>query len=62
MAEIVNLRLVRKRATRSKAEANAAQARLTHGVSKSERNHATADQEKARHTLDRHRIEPGDRQ
>jgi hypothetical protein len=61
MAEIVNLRLARKRAARSKAETHAAEARLTHGVSPSERGHATADRDKARHTLDQHRIEPGDR-
>jgi DNA-binding helix-hairpin-helix protein with protein kinase domain len=60
MAEIINLRIVRKRATRSKAERNAAEQRLAHGVSKSERAHVAADQDKARHTLDQHRIEPGD--
>jgi DNA-binding helix-hairpin-helix protein with protein kinase domain len=61
MAEIVNLRLVRKRAARTKAETHAAEQRLTHGVSASERDHASADRDKARHTLDQHRIEPGDR-
>jgi len=61
MAEIVNLRLARKRANRSKADSHAAEQRLAHGVSKSERDHATADRDKARHTLDQHRIEPGDR-
>jgi len=61
MAEIVNLRLARKRAARSKAKGHAAEQRLTHGVSKSERDHATADRDKARLTLDQHRIEPGDR-
>jgi hypothetical protein len=61
MAEIVNLRLARKRANRSKAESHAAEKRLTHGVSKSEHDHATADRERARHILDQHRIEPGDR-
>jgi DNA-binding helix-hairpin-helix protein with protein kinase domain len=61
MAEIVNLRLARKRTARSKAEDHAAQQRLAHGVSKSERVHAAADRDKARHTLDQHRIETGDR-
>jgi hypothetical protein len=61
MAEIVNLRIARKRAARSKAEDHAATRRLAHGVSKSDRDHAAADRDKARQTLDQHRIEPGDR-
>ena len=61
MAEIVNLRTARKRAARSKAEDHAAEQRLTHGVSKPERDRAAADRDKARQTLDQHRIEPGDR-
>jgi hypothetical protein len=61
MAEIVNLRIARKRAARSKAEAHSAEQRLVHGASKSERDHAAADRNKARQLLDQHRIEPGDR-
>jgi DNA-binding helix-hairpin-helix protein with protein kinase domain len=61
MAEIVNLRTARKRAARSKAEGHAAQQRLAHGASKSDRDHAAADRDKARHALDQHRIETGDR-
>ncbi len=61
MAEIVNLRIARKRAARSKADAHAAEQRLAHGASQSERDHVAADQDKARQTLDQHRIEPGDR-
>jgi DNA-binding helix-hairpin-helix protein with protein kinase domain len=61
MAEIVNLRIARKRAARSKAESSAAERRLAHGVSKSERDHVAADRDKARQTLDQHRIETGDR-
>ena len=61
MVEIFNLRMARKRALRSKAERRAAEQRLAHGVPKSEREHAAADQQKARQTLDQHRIEPGDR-
>jgi hypothetical protein len=61
MVEIVNLRMARKRALRSKAERRAADQRLAHGVSKSARDHAAADRQKARQTLDQHRIEPGDR-
>ena len=61
MADIVNLRTARKRADRSKAEHHAAQQRIAHGVSKSGRNQAAAGRDKARLTLDQHRIEPGDR-
>lgn len=61
MAEIVNLRLARKRAARSKAESHAAEQRLTHGISSSERDRAAADRDKARHILDQHHMDPGDR-
>ena len=61
MVEIVNLRMARKRTSRDKAERRAAEQRVTHGVPKSERAHAAADRDKARQTLDQHRIEPGDR-
>jgi len=61
MAEIFNLRIARKRAARIKAERHAAEGRLAHGVSKTERDHAAADHERARQTLDLHRIETGDR-
>ena len=61
MAEIVNLRIARKRAARDKAERHAAEQRLAHGTSQAERVRAAADREKARQALDQHRIEPGDR-
>lgn len=61
MAEIVNLRIARKRAARNKAEGQAAGQRLAHGVSKAERDLAAADRDKARQTLDQHQIETGDR-
>ena len=61
MTEIVNLRIARKRAARSKAEDRAAEQRLAHGVSKPQRDRAAAERDKARETLDQHRIEPGDR-
>jgi hypothetical protein len=61
MAELVNLRLARKRAARRKDESRAAERRLAHGTPKWERNHAAADRAKARQTLDQHHIEPGDR-
>ena len=61
MAEIVNLRMARKRAARSKAEDHAAEQRLAHGASQAERDRAAADQDKARQILDQHHIETGDR-
>ncbi len=61
MAEIVNLRMARKRVARSKAEGHAAEQRLAHGASKAERDRAAADQDKARQILDQHHIETGDR-
>ena len=61
MAEIVNLRIARKRAASSKAEAQAAEQRLAHGASKSERDQASADRAKSRQILDQHQIETGDR-
>lgn len=61
MAEIVNLRIARKRAARKNAESRAAEHRLIHGVPKSQRKRAAADRAKARDILDQHRIEPGDR-
>jgi len=61
MAEVVNLRLARKRAARSEAESQAAENRLAHGITNSERDKADADREKAREQLEAHRIENGDR-
>ena len=61
MAEIVNLRIARKRAERSKAASRAAENRQAHGASKRDRADADADRDKLRQTLDSHRIEPGDR-
>ena len=60
MAEIVNLRNVRKRAARRQHEERAASNRLVHGVSKVERSLAKAQSDKARRNLDLHRIETGD--
>lgn len=61
MAEIVNLRIARKRAERGKKESRAADNRLAHGTSKKLRTEAAAEREKLQKTLDSHRIEPGDR-
>ena len=60
MAEIVNLRLARKRAARGKAETQAAKQRRAHGIAKSERDRAAAERAQARKLLEQHRIEPGD--
>jgi hypothetical protein len=60
MAEIVNLRIARKRAARDKAQARAAEQRRAHGIAKPERDRATAERTKAQKALDRHRIEPED--
>lgn len=61
MAEIVNLRMARKRSERNKAERRAAERRLAHGTPKRQRDHAAADRDKARQNLDQHHLEPGDR-
>ena len=61
MAEIVNLRMARKRAARAKAEQHAAEQRHAHGVAKPERDRVAAERDKARQNLDQHRIETGDR-
>jgi hypothetical protein len=60
MAELVNLRTARKRATRRKDEQDANASRLGHGQPKHIRKLHAAEQEKAGRTLDLHRIEPGD--
>ena len=61
MAEVVNLRMARKRAARSKVESQAAENRHVHGASKSERTRTAADRDQVRKILDQHRIETGDR-
>ncbi len=61
MAEIVNLRMARKRAERDKAAQRAAESRTQHGATKQERDQAKADRDKTRRTLDQHHIETGDR-
>ena len=60
MAEIVNLRIARKRASRQLSEKRAAAARISHGVSKVDRILAKANQDKIRRETDEHRIETGD--
>lgn len=60
MAEIVNLRRVRKRVARRRDEERASAARVSHGMSKAERALARTERDKFRHDLDAHRIETGE--
>jgi hypothetical protein len=60
MAEIINLRIARKRADRQRSTKRAAAARVSHGMSKAERVLAKANRDKIRRELDKHRIETGE--
>ena len=60
MAEIVNLRTARKRASRRRDEKRAAEARVSHGLSKADRAIAKTERAKLRRVLDEHRIETGE--
>jgi hypothetical protein len=62
LAEIVNLRIARKRAKRLEAEQEAAANRLAHGRSKSERTETRVSRDKDHRRLDQHRITTGDGQ
>jgi hypothetical protein len=57
MAEIINLRTVRKRANRRRTEERAAEARAVHRVSRVDRAFAGKYREKVRRDLDAHRME-----
>lgn len=59
MADVVNLRVVRKRAQRQQAEKDASKDRLAHGRPKSERKLDAVRRVKASRDLDFHRIERG---
>jgi uncharacterized protein DUF4169 len=61
MTNVINLRMARKHAARDEAAHSAAESRLSHGISKTERNHTAADRESSRRLLDQHRIDAGDR-
>ena len=58
MAEIVNLRRVRKQRAREDAEAQAQQNRIAFGRSKAERQLAEAERDKAARGLDGHLLTP----
>jgi len=58
MAEIVNLRLVRKARQRAEVQAAAAQNRARHGRTKAERHRDAAEVERLSRTIDGARREP----
>jgi hypothetical protein len=60
MGDVVNLRMARKRAARSKEETAAAENRMAHGVSRREKDMTEAQRQAADSKLDGHRIEPGE--
>jgi hypothetical protein len=60
MAELVNLRKVRKAAARRREEARAAENRVAYGRSKAERALANARSDKLSREIDAHRIETED--
>ena len=60
MADVVNLRVVRKRAQRQQAEKDASKDRLAHGRPKSESKVESLRRDKASRDLDFHRIEMGE--
>jgi len=60
MAELVNLRTVRKQAKRKQDEARANANRLAHGQTKAVGEQAAAQEAKANRDLDGHRIDKGD--
>lgn len=59
MADIINLRTARKRAERAKAAERAAENRVRHGISKTERQRIDVESRKAALDLDRCRLERG---
>lgn len=60
MAEIVNLRKVRKRTQRTKAAERAAENRVLYGTPKAQRALVEAQKNKADKALDQHRLDTGD--
>ena len=59
MAEVINLRLARKRAQRAAAAKDADENRAAHGVGKSEKTLARARKAQAERSLDGHALEDG---
>lgn len=60
MADIVNLRTIRKRAQREKAAERAAENRVVYGMTKAERKRLAAEKDRAARDLDQRRIDTGD--
>lgn len=60
MAEIINLRRVRKQRARQEAEQQAQQNRVTFGRTKAERSLTEAERDKAARTLDGHHLARSD--
>ncbi len=60
MADIVNLRIARKQKARAAKEQQAAENRVLHGRSKSERQREAAEAERARQQVEAHRRERGE--
>ena len=60
VADIVNLRTIRKRAQRAKAAEIAAENRVRYGMSKGERQRLAAEKDRAARDLDQRRIVTGD--
>jgi hypothetical protein len=62
MGDIVNLRTVRKRATRQRDEVRAAENRTIYGRSRTDKELAQACNAKSQQSLDAHRLDTGDAQ
>lgn len=60
MAEVINLRVARKQAERTKAQRRAQQNRLAHGRTKAERALDKVRAQRSDRQLDAHRLKPGD--
>lgn len=56
MAEVVNLRLARKRMARAEKQVKAAENRQAHGRTKAEKSIARSEREAAERKLDGHRL------
>ena len=61
MAEVINLRTVRKRTARAAKDQRAAEQRSAHGMSKAERLRNEADRDRRHRLLDQHHVEPGEK-
>jgi hypothetical protein len=62
MGNVINLRIVRKRAARRRQAAEASESRALHGQTKTQRLQIEAQEAKAKRDLDAHRIQEGEEQ